>query len=51
MMTSFEQWDFSEPLIVLSCGHIFDLETLDGHMDMERYYERKDSKYIAPKPV
>ncbi|KAI0563256.1 DNA2/NAM7 helicase [Gracilaria domingensis] len=30
------------PIIVLPCGHVFTMSTLDGHLDMESYY-RKDS--------
>jgi len=31
--------DTSERLIKLACGHIFTVETLDGHCDMSKYYE------------
>jgi len=31
--------DISERLIKLACGHIFTVETLDGHCDMSKYYE------------
>jgi len=31
--------DTSERLITLACGHIFTVETLDGHCDMHSYYE------------
>ena len=31
--------DISERLIRLACGHIFTVETLDGHCDMPAYYE------------
>ena len=31
--------DISERLIRLSCGHIFTVETLDGHCNMSEYYE------------
>ncbi|KZT65176.1 hypothetical protein DAEQUDRAFT_539533 [Daedalea quercina L-15889] len=31
--------DTSERLITLTCGHIFTVETLDGHCDMHSYYE------------
>jgi len=31
--------DVSEKLIALECGHIFTVETLDGHCSMSEYYE------------
>jgi hypothetical protein len=31
--------DISERLIRLACGHIFTIETLDGHCNMSDYYE------------
>ena len=31
--------DLSEKLITLDCGHIFTVETLDGHCSMSEYYE------------
>ena len=31
--------DVSERLITLKCGHIFTVETLDGHCTMSEYYE------------
>jgi len=31
--------DVSEKLITLGCGHIFTVETLDGHCSMSEYYE------------
>ena len=31
--------DVSERLITLECGHIFTVETLDGHCTMSEYYE------------
>ncbi|KAI9445912.1 hypothetical protein H4582DRAFT_1804013 [Lactarius indigo] len=31
--------DVSERLIKLECGHIFTVETLDGHCNMSEYYE------------
>jgi hypothetical protein len=31
--------DVSEKLIALECGHIFTVETLDGHCAMSEYYE------------
>src|SRR5712675_1637416 len=31
--------DISERLIKLACGHIFTVETLDGHCNMSEYYQ------------
>ncbi len=31
--------DTSERLITLTCGHVFTVETLDGHCGMQEYYE------------
>src|ERR1700730_5792612 len=31
--------DISERLIRLACGHIFTVETLDGHCSMSEYYQ------------
>ncbi|KAJ3056647.1 hypothetical protein HK097_005321 [Rhizophlyctis rosea] len=40
MMTTFEECDPDEaPFIVLACGHAFTFETLDGIMEMAKYYE------------
>ena len=43
--------DVSEKLITLECGHIFTVETLDGHCSMPEYYEidMMTGRYIAPK--
>ncbi len=34
-----ESTDVSDRLITLGCGHIFTVETLDGHCDMQAYYD------------
>ena len=41
--------DVSEKLITLECGHIFTVETLDGHCSMSEYYEidPMTGRYIA----
>jgi hypothetical protein len=43
--------DPSEKLITLECGHIFTVETLDGHCSMSEYYEidQMTGGYIMPK--
>ena len=43
--------DVSEKLITLECGHIFTVETLDGHCSMSEYYEidPMTGGYITPK--
>ena len=43
--------DVCEKLIALECGHIFTVETLDGHCSMSEYYEidPMTGRYIAPK--
>lgn len=37
------------PIIALSCGHFFTVETLDGHIDLKEVYEQdpKTGRYIA----
>lgn len=41
--------DISERLIALDCGHIFTVETLDGHCHMSDYYEVDMlGNYLAP---
>ena len=30
----------SDPLIVLGCGHVCTLSTLDGIMELDKFYER-----------
>lgn len=41
--------DVSERLITLDCGHIFTVETLDGHCHMTDYYEvDMMGDYLAP---
>ncbi|KAM5539182.1 hypothetical protein V8D89_007055 [Ganoderma adspersum] len=34
-----ESTDVSDRLITLACGHIFTVETLDGHCGMQEYYD------------
>jgi len=43
--------DVSEKLITLECGHMFTVETLDGHCSMSEYYEidPMTGGYITPK--
>ena len=43
--------DVSEKLIALECGHIFTVETLDGHCSMSEYYEidPMTGRYLAMK--
>jgi len=43
--------DVGEKLITLECGHIFTVETLDGHCSMSDYYEidPMTGHYITPK--
>ena len=43
--------DVSEKLITLECGHIFTVETLDGHCSMSEYYEidPMTGRYVTPK--
>lgn len=28
-----------ERVIILDCGHVFTMETMDRHMEMEKYYQ------------
>ncbi|KAI9453341.1 hypothetical protein F5148DRAFT_1289159 [Russula earlei] len=37
--TDLDSEDISERLMKLACGHIFTVETLDGHCNMSEYYE------------
>ncbi|KDQ62856.1 hypothetical protein JAAARDRAFT_202408 [Jaapia argillacea MUCL 33604] len=42
--------DVSDRLITLQCGHVFTVETLDGHCSMGEYYEVDAmGHYISPK--
>src|SRR5882757_9152592 len=43
--------DVSEKLIALECGHIFTVETLDGHCSMSEYYDIDllTGRYLAMK--
>ncbi|KAF9349803.1 hypothetical protein BGX26_011932 [Mortierella sp. AD094] len=42
MMASLGETDVDEdPILVLSCGHALTMTTLDGMMDMSRYYEEQ----------
>ncbi|KAL8823199.1 MAG: hypothetical protein Q9191_006082 [Dirinaria sp. TL-2023a] len=39
MGSSYGEFDLDEsPCIIPSCGHILTLESMDGHMDMSKYY-------------
>ncbi|OSX56367.1 hypothetical protein POSPLADRAFT_1050853 [Postia placenta MAD-698-R-SB12] len=45
-----ESSDISERLIRLGCGHMFTVETLDGHCKMSEYYEMDDmGQFVATK--
>src|SRR4051812_18427766 len=40
MQSSFEDVDWNEErMIVLECGHVFTMETMDGYMEMKEFYE------------
>lgn len=40
--------DISDRLITLQCGHIFTVETLDGHCEMSNYYQVDNmGRYVA----
>lgn len=40
----------SDPLIVLGCGHVFTMSTMDGHMELKTFYTKDDSKGTARYP-
>ena len=45
-LKTFAEIDWGEErLIVLECGHIFTMETMDGHMEMETYYEKDNEEW------
>ncbi|KAI9221484.1 hypothetical protein BC828DRAFT_356939 [Blastocladiella britannica] len=49
MLTSYGETDVQEsPVIVLGCGHVFTVETLDGMFKLESYYRRLGSAWIVP---
>jgi hypothetical protein len=31
-------WE-KERMIILECGHVFTMETMDHHMEMDKYYQ------------
>lgn len=42
----------STPIVVLSCGHFFTAETLDGHMGMARVYEmNREREFIGLRDI
>lgn len=54
MYSSYRDADVSEePLIFLSCGHFFKVETLDGHVGLSDIYEVDAStgNILGPKPI
>lgn len=53
MYSSYRDADLnSDPVIVLSCGHLFTVESLDGHVDLKSYYHIDDTgEILGPKPV
>lgn len=30
----------NDPLVILDCGHVFLMSTMDHHMEMGKYYEK-----------
>jgi hypothetical protein len=42
--------DIADRLITLACGHLFTVETLDGHCDMKSFYDVDDmGRYLSTK--
>jgi len=41
-------WE-EERMIILECGHVFTMNTMDGHMEMEKYYEGNEERWTGIK--
>lgn len=42
---SMNQQDIDDdPLVVLKCGHAYTASTMDGIMDMEKFYKKEDDR-------
>lgn len=54
MMEQYSDHDIdADPIIVLPCGHFYGVETLDGHFQLDKAYEKspQTGEYFAPKPL
>mmetsp|Transcript_4606 Transcript_4606/g.10903 ORF Transcript_4606/g.10903 Transcript_4606/m.10903 type:complete len:1123 (-) Transcript_4606:447-3815(-) len=54
MMEKYAERDLdTDPIIVLPCGHFYCLETLDGHFELDKAYEKSEETgaYVAIKPL
>ncbi|KAL7565937.1 hypothetical protein ACA910_008397 [Epithemia clementina (nom. ined.)] len=40
-----------DPILVLPCGHFFSVSTLDGHIEIDRVYERDGDDFITCVPL
>ncbi|CAJ1962034.1 unnamed protein product [Cylindrotheca closterium] len=54
MMEKYAEHDIdADPIIVLPCGHFYGLETLDGHFELDKAYEKSSEtgEYVAIEPL
>ena len=52
MFEKYEDHDVdSDPIIVLPCRHFFTMSTLDGHIGINRVYERKGETFLGCLPL
>ncbi|CAH1761849.1 12644_t:CDS:10 [Entrophospora sp. SA101] len=52
MQSTFEDVNWNEErMIVLECGHVFTMESMDGHMEMQDFYEGDPQGWTAIKPI
>lgn len=41
----------AEPVIILSCGHVYTVSSLDGYIEIVAYYESDKTGFIKAKPL
>lgn len=53
MLTSYEEHNVDDdPIIVLPCGHLYTVSSLDGHLAMKEVYKRDESgSFVAVRPL
>ncbi|RHY80929.1 hypothetical protein DYB26_015893, partial [Aphanomyces astaci] len=39
------------PLVALPCGHSFSIETLDGYLELDKYYRKQDGVWTEVAPL
>lgn len=53
MLTTYEEHNVDDdPVLVLPCGHLYTVSSLDGHLAMKKVYKRDESgTFVAVRPL